>query len=160
MLMHTLAISCLTTSNLPLFIDLTFQVPMKYCSVQYRTLLLQPGIAPDECRSYSDPLTSFLLELLVITLNSFPVAYWTPSNLGVHLPVSSLFCLFKLSMVFSRQEYWSGLPFPSPADRILLELSTMTHLSWVSLHSAAHRFIELSKHFCHDKAVIHEEVHD
>ena len=28
----TLAVSCLTTSNLPWFMDLTFQVPMQYCS--------------------------------------------------------------------------------------------------------------------------------
>ena len=25
-------------------------------------------------------------------------------------------CLAPLSMGFSRQEYWSGLPFPSPGD--------------------------------------------
>ena len=36
----TLAISCLTTSNLPWFMDLTFQAPMQYCSLQHRTLLL------------------------------------------------------------------------------------------------------------------------
>ena len=30
--MFTLAISCLTTSNLPWFMDLIFQVPMQYCS--------------------------------------------------------------------------------------------------------------------------------
>ena len=35
-------------------------------------------------------------------------------------------------MGFSGQEYWSGLPFPSPVDCILSELSTMTHLSWVA----------------------------
>ena len=29
-------------------------------------------------------------------------------------------------MGFSRQEYWSGLPFPYPVDHILSELSTMT----------------------------------
>ena len=52
-------------------------------------------------------------------------------------------------MGFSRQEYWSGLPFPSPVDHVLSELSTMTHLSWVVLHGMAHSFIEL------DKAVIH-----
>ena len=40
MLTFPLAISCLTTSNLPWFIDLTFQVPMQYCSLQHRTLLL------------------------------------------------------------------------------------------------------------------------
>ena len=33
MLMFTLAISCLTTSNLPWLMDLTFQVSMQYCSL-------------------------------------------------------------------------------------------------------------------------------
>ena len=32
MLMFTLVISCLTTSNLPWFMDLIFQVPIQYCS--------------------------------------------------------------------------------------------------------------------------------
>ena len=50
-------------------------------------------------------------------------------------------------MMFSRQEYLSGLPFPSPVDHILSELSTMTHLSWVALPGMAHKlsFIELDK---------------
>ena len=34
MSMFTLVI-CLTTSNLPWFVDLTFQVPMQYCSLQH-----------------------------------------------------------------------------------------------------------------------------
>ena len=59
------------------------------------------------------------------------------------------FCLFILFMGFSRQEYWSGLPFPSPVDHVLTELSTMTRLSWVALHGMAHSFIEL------DKTVVH-----
>ena len=46
-------------------------------------------------------------------------------------------------MGFSRQEYWSGLPFPSPVAHILSEFSTMT------LHGMAHSFIEW------DKAVDH-----
>ena len=37
MSMFTLAISCLATSNFPWFMDLTFQVPMQYCSLQHRT---------------------------------------------------------------------------------------------------------------------------
>ena len=44
----------------------------------------------------------------------------------------------------------SGLPFPSPVDHILSELSTMTCLSWVALQGMAHSFIEL------DRAVVHE----
>ena len=43
-------------------------------------------------------------------------------------------------MGFSRQEYWSGLPFPSPVDHILSDLSPMTCRSWV-----APRDIELDK---------------
>ena len=57
--------------------------------------------------------------------------------------------LLILFMGFSRQEYWSSLSFPSPVDHILSELSTMTHPSWVALHSLAHSFSEL------DKAVVH-----
>ena len=38
----TLATSYLTTSNLPWFMDLTFQVPMQHCSLQHCTLLLSP----------------------------------------------------------------------------------------------------------------------
>ena len=38
MLTITLAISCMTTSNLPWFMDLTFQVPMVYCFLQHQTL--------------------------------------------------------------------------------------------------------------------------
>ena len=43
-----------------------------------------------------------------------------------------------------RQEYWSGLPFPSPVDHILSDLSTMTCPSWVALWAWL-GFIELDK---------------
>ena len=67
---------------------------------------------------------------------------------GAHLSVSYL-CLFILFMGFSRQEYQSGLPFPSPVDHILSELSPMARLSWMALDGMAHSFTEL------DKAVVH-----
>ena len=54
-----------------------------------------------------------------------------------------------LFMGFSRQEYGSGLPFPSPVDHVLSELSTVIHPSFVALHGMAHSFTEL------DKAVVH-----
>ena len=59
-------------------------------------------------------------------------------------------------MRFSWQVHGGGLPFPPPVDHILSELSAMTHLSWVALHSMTHSFIELHKPLRHDKAVIHE----
>ena len=52
-------------------------------------------------------------------------------------------------MGFSRQEYWNGLPFPSPVNHSLSKLSTMTRLSWVAPRSMVHSFIDL------DKAVFH-----
>ena len=60
-------------------------------------------------------------------------------------------------MGFSRQEYWSVLPFPFPLDHILWELFIMTHPSWVAQHGMVHSFNELCKPLHRDKAVIHEE---
>ena len=39
----------LTTSNLPWFMDLTFQAPMQYCSLQHRTLLPSPVTLTTGC---------------------------------------------------------------------------------------------------------------
>jgi len=59
------------------------------------------------------------------------------------------FCLFTLFMGVSRQEYWSGLPVPSPVGHVLSKLSTMTYPSWMALRSMAHSFIELDKDVVH-----------
>ena len=61
--------------------DLTFQVPRQYCSLQHQTLLSPPDTSTAEHHSCFGPLASFFLELLVIALHSFPVAYWTTSDL-------------------------------------------------------------------------------
>ena len=60
----------------------------------------------------------------------------------IFLPFHTVHGVFKARIL-------SGLPFPSPVDHILSDLSTMTHPSWVALHGMAHGFIEL------DKAVVH-----
>ena len=127
-------ISCLTTSNLPWFMHLTFQVPMQYCSLQHLTLLLSPVTSTaDYCFCFGS-IPSFFLELF---LHWSPVAYWAPTNLGNSSLSILSFYLFILFMGFSRQEYWSGLPFSSPVDHILSDLSTMTHPSWVAPHGMA-----------------------
>ena len=142
--MFTFAISYLTTSNLPWFMDLTFQVPMQYCSLQPRTLLPSPVTSTTGLCFCFGFIPSFFLELF---LHWSP--YWAPTNLGSSSFCVLLFCLFILFMGFSRQEYWSGLPFLSLVDHILSELSTMAHPSLVALHSMAHSLTEL------DKAVVH-----
>ena len=127
----TLAISCLTAFNLPWFMDLTFQVPMQYCSLKRQTLLLSPGTSTAEYCFCFGSISLFFLELF---LHWSPVAYWAPTDLGSSSFSVLSFCLFILFMGFSRQEYWSGLPFPSLVDHILSELSTMTRQSLVGLH--------------------------
>ena len=111
----TLAISCLTASNLPWFTDLTFQVPMQYCSLQHQTFLLSPVTSKAGYCLCFGSIPSFFLELF---LHGSPVAYWAPTDLGSFSFSILSFCLFILLMGFSRQEYWSGLPFPSPVDHI------------------------------------------
>ena len=142
----TLATSCLTTSNLPSLMNLTFQVPMQYWSLQHWTLLLSPVTSTTGYCFCFGSNSSFFLELF---LHWSPVAYWAPTDLESYSFSVLSFCLFILFMGFSRQEYWSGLLFPSPVDHILSELSTMTHPSWVALLGMVHSFIEL------DKAVVH-----
>ena len=126
--------------------DLAFQVLMQYSSLQHQTLLSLPVTSTSGCCFCFGSVTSFFLELF---LHWSPVACWAPTNLESSSFSVLSFCLSMLFMGFSRQEYWSGLPFPSPVDHILSELCTMTCLSWVALHGMAHSFIEL------DKPVVH-----
>ena len=117
-----------------------------YHYLQHWTLLSPPDTSTTRCCFHFGSASSFHLEVF---LHPSPVAIWTPADLGSS-PFSVVsFCLFILFMGFSRQECWSGLPFPSPVDHILSELCTMTHSSWVALHGMANSFIEL------DKAVVH-----
>ena len=141
----TLGHLLLTTSDFPWFMDLPFQVPVQRCSLQHRTWLSSLVTSTTGYSFCFGSISSFFLEL---SLHWSPVVYLAPINLGVHLSVFFLY-LYILFMGFSRQEYWSGLPFPSPVDHVLSELSTMTRPSWVALHGMAHSFIEL------DKAVVH-----
>ena len=122
--------------------NLTFQVPMQYCSLQHRTLLLSPVTSTTGWFFFCfGAISSFFLELV---LHSSLVAYRAPTDLGSS-SFSILSYLFILFMGFSRQEYWSGLPFPSPVDHILSDPSIITHLSWVAPQCMAHSFIELDK---------------
>ena len=124
--------------------DLTFQVPMQYCSLQHWTLLLSPVTSTTGYFALAPSLHS-VWSFSPLISSSILVTYW-PGEFLFQCPVFFPFILF---MGFSGQEYWSGFPFPSPVDHVLSELSTMTCPSWVALQGMAHSFIEL------DKAVVH-----
>ena len=140
MSMFTLAISCLATSNLPCLIDLTFQVPMQYCSL-HRTLL------PSLVRSTTGYCFCFgsisSLFLVISPLISSISGTYRPGEFifqcPIFLPFHNVHGVLKAN----------GLLFPSPVDHILPQVSTMTHLSCVALHAIAHSCIEL------DKSVVH-----
>ena len=84
------------------------------------------------------PASSLFLELF---LCSSPVAYWTPTEdeVGRLIFWHHIFCLFILFMGFSRQEYSSGLSFPSPVDhvdrvrRLKLKSDSLLHLATVKI---------------------------
>ena len=144
MSMFTLTISYLITSNLPWFMDLTFQVPMQYCSLKHRILFPSPVTSTTKyCFCFGSISSFFLISPLISS--SILVIY----QHGEFIFQRLIFCLFILFMGLSRQEFWSGLPLSSLVDDILSELSTMTYPSWVALHCMAYSFIEL------DKAVVH-----
>ena len=145
MLTFTLAISCLTTSNLPRFMDLTFQV---LCNIALYS------IGP--CFHHqSHPQLG-----VVFTLAPFLHSFWSyfskiSSNiLGTYSPGEFVFqCPIFLPFHTVHQVLKAGIlngcPFPLPVDHILSELSTMTHPSWVALYGLAHSFIELNKAVVH-----------
>ena len=114
---------------------------MQYCSLQHRTLLLSPVTSTAGYCFCFGSIPSFFLDLFLLWS---PVAYWAPTDLGSSSFSILSFCLCILFMRFSRQEYWSGLPFPSPVDHILSDLSTMTRPSWVA-PQAWLSFVELDK---------------
>ena len=84
--------------------DLTFQVPLQYCSLQHQTLVITSHIQTGPCFHFRS-ISSFFLELF---LHSCAVAYWAPTNQGSSSFSVISFCIFILFLRFSRQEYWGG----------------------------------------------------
>ena len=145
MSMFTLAISCLTTSNLPWFMDNQDNIPGSYA------ILLFIGSDFTSITSHIHNWALFPLWLSLFILSGVISSLFSSNILGSYQPGEFIFqcpfCLFILSMGFSRQECRGGLPFPSPVDYVLSELLNMTNPSWV-----AHSFIGS------DKAVIHMKL--
>ena len=82
----------------PWFMDLTFQVPTQYCSLQHLTLLPSPVTSTTGCCFCFGSVSSFFLELF---LHWSLVAYWAPTDLGSSsFSVLLSFCLIMLFMWF------------------------------------------------------------
>ena len=113
---------------------------MQYCSLQHRTLLLSPVTS-----------TLGIVFALAPSLRSFWSYFSTDLQYhighlltwGVPLSVSYHFA-FSYCSWGSQARILKWLPFPSPVDHILSDLSTMTGPSWVAPRAWL-SFIELDK---------------
>ena len=132
---------CLTTSNLPISM---------YLNSSSYAILLFTALDLTSITSHIHNCVLFSLWLFLFILSGVISPLLSSSVLGTYRPEEFIFqChifvfLFIVFMGFSRQEYRSGLPFPSPVDHILSDLSTMTRPSWVAPRAWL-RFIELDK---------------
>ena len=133
----TLAISCLTTSNMPWFMDLTFQVPMQYCSLQHQNLLPSPVTSTSGC--------CFFLWLHPFILSGVNSPMISSSILGTYKPVEFIFhCPIFLpfhsvhGVLKAGILKWFAVPF-----------SIGPCFVRTALHGMAHNFTEL------DKALVH-----
>ena len=159
--MFTLAISCLTTFNLPWFMDLTFQVPMKYCSLQHQDFTFTTRHIHNWASFLLWPNHFILTGVVSKCPLLFPGSILHTFQPGGLILCYHIFLLFHTVHGVLRQEYWSGLPFPSPVDHILSTDWTLYYDQYVLTGPAcmAHSFMELHKPLHHDKAVIHEWVY-
>ena len=139
--MFTVAISSLSTSNLPWFMDLTFQVPVQHCSLQHQTLVI--------VTSYIHNWVLFLLWLHPFILsgvisqlisNSILGTYWPGVFLfqyPIILPSHTVHGVFKARIL-----KWFAIPFSSGPHSVRPlhdpSVSSGPHRAWLS-------FIDLDK---------------
>ena len=137
----TLAISCLTTSNLPWFTDLTFQVPMQYCSLQHQTLLLSPVASTTGYCFCFGSIPSFFSGVISPQISSSILAtYWPGEFLfqyPIILPSHTVHGFLKARIL-----KWFAIPFSSGPHSVR-PLHHDPHLGWP--HMAWLSFIEWDK---------------
>ena len=111
----------------PLYMEFSRQEHWSGLSFPSSGDLLEPGIKPGSPAFQADSLPSKPPGSR--TQNTSEVCLWTKINFKwiidrtlkcchavVYNSLWSVACQALLSLEFSRQEYWSGLPFPSPGD--------------------------------------------
>ena len=115
--------------------DLTFQVPMQYCSLQHWTLLLSPVTSTIGYCFCFGLIPSFFLELF---LHRSPVAYLTHSDLGSSSFSNLSFCFFILFMGSTRTLYTKAKP--SPLSWALLHRISLCYLHYQDTSNLRHTF--------------------
>ena len=129
--------------------DLTFQVPMRYCSLQHQTLLPPPATSTTGCCFCFGFISLFFLELL---LHWCPVAYWKPTDLGSSSFSVLSFCPFVTvhGVLKAGMLKWFAIPFSSGPHFVRtfhhdLSVLRQTH----GCIGMAHSYAELGKAVVH-----------
>ena len=111
MSIFTLAISCLTTSSLPWLMNLTFQLPMQYYSLEHQTYF----------HHKSHPQLDIVF-ILALSLHSFWIhfSHFSSSILGTYWPWAFIFqgLIFRTfhsvhGILKARILQWFAIPFSS-----------------------------------------------
>ena len=133
---------CLTTSNLPWFMDLTFQVPMQYCYLQHRTLLLSPVPSTSGyCFCFGSIPSVFLVWSQSPLTSSSILGTYQPGEFLFQYPIILPFHTV-LGVLKARILKWFAIPFSSGAHSV----RPLHHGPSVGLpHTAWLSFIELDK---------------
>ena len=156
MSMFNLAISFLTMSNLPWFMDLIFQVPMQYCSLQHWTLL-----SPPDTSSWALFMLWPSHFILTGVISNCPLFF--PSSILGTWPGGLIFwchIFLPFHMVHSVLQTiitkWFAIYFSS-GPHFARTLHSDPYILGGPAHMA-HSFIALCKPLHPNKAVIHERV--
>ena len=140
MSMFILAISCLITSNLPWFMDLTFQVPTQYfffTALEFTFTIRHI----QNCTLILLWLSLFIPSRAISLLFSSGI-YWCGGEFifqcRIFLPLHTIHGVLKARML-----KWFAIPFSSGPR--FVRILHLTCPSWVALHGMAHSFIELDR---------------
>ena len=125
--------------------DLTFQVPMQYCSLQHWTLLPSPVTSTTMCCFCFGSISSLFLGIYSLFSSSILGTYQPGEFIfqcPIFLPFHTVHGVLKAGIL-----KWFAIPFSNGPHFV----KTLHHVLSVSgaLHGMAHSFIEL------DKAMVH-----
>ena len=146
--LFTLGISCLTTSNLPRFMDLTFQVPMQYCSLCHRTFTTR----------HIHSWASFPLWFSLF-IPSGVISLLFSSTLGTYRPQGFAFqCHIFIpshtvhGVLNARMLKWFAIPFSKPGTSYFVSVSAcwwwyLQALAWTVLFVGAHKISQKLRYF-------------
>ena len=98
--------------NLPCFMDLTFQAPMQYCSLQHRTRFPSPVTPKTGCCFCFGSITSFFLELFSPLISRSILGTYLPGEFIFQCPIFLPFHAIH-GVLTARILKWFATPFSS-----------------------------------------------